>query len=282
MLEKTFIDICSRNSIDMDIIPYFCGYEECPQGYQFGPLIRQQFILHYIVEGRCNFQEEAGNYYLGSNQGFIIYPNTPIFFKAYAKEPLKHYWIGFGGKKAEYYLDKLGFSPQKPIYTFDTDASLLEAFIAMHCISVPQKDSEMELLALFYKILHLLMSSTRKADEEIRKRNKEFYIHKAIELIAASYFTKTSIEHIAKKMNISKKYLSQVLKDYYGVSTQKLLTDFRIVKAGELLCNPDMKISDIARSVGYDDPLHFSKVFKKKKGISPEQYRKNVQEGIEV
>ena len=46
-----------------------------------------------------------------------------------------------------------------------------------------------------------------------------------------------------------------------------------VVKAKQLLKDPDLPIQHIAYSVGYNDPFAFSKVFKKETGISPSQYR---------
>ena len=57
-------------------------------------------------------------------------------------------------------------------------------------------------------------------------------------------------------------------KEYYDA-----LAGVRIERAKELLlANPSCKIKDIALSVGYNDPLYFSKVFKNLTGVSPKQY----------
>ena len=50
----------------------------------------------------------------------------------------------------------------------------------------------------------------------------------------------------------------------------------RIYNAEMLLQNQHYSINEIARIVGYDNPLYFSRIFQKTKGISPSEYRKNV------
>ncbi|MGF7047731.1 AraC-like DNA-binding protein [Paenibacillus sp. DS2015] len=56
-------------------------------------------------------------------------------------------------------------------------------------------------------------------------------------------------------------------------SIQEYLIHFRVNKACELMMNSELSIGDISRSVGYDDPLLFSKIFKKVKGASPKHFR---------
>jgi AraC-like DNA-binding protein len=282
MIEKTYIDICKREGLNMDIIPYYCGYEECRQGYQFGPLVRDQFILHYIIEGECVLEEDSKIYHLHKNQGFVIFPNTPIYFKVPSREDLRHFWIGFGGKRAEYYLNKMNFSSEHPVYSSTEDMQLFDEITAMYNVNMSEDHSEMELLSRLYRVFFLINSSLKQSNSQSVKCVKDIYVKKAIELISSNYFTKTSIDDIAGKINIDKKYLSYIFKSHYGITPYKLLTDYRIVKAGELLCNPKLSIGEIAHSVGYEDPLHFSRVFKNKKGLSPQKYREHVLKGKEV
>ena len=46
----------------------------------------------------------------------------------------------------------------------------------------------------------------------------------------------------------------------------------------DLMQNPELTIGDISRSVGYEDPFQFSKIFKKIKGVSPSEFRNNLSE----
>jgi transcriptional regulator GlxA family with amidase domain len=67
--------------------------------------------------------------------------------------------------------------------------------------------------------------------------------------------------------------------EYLKTSPQEYLINFRIEKACELMQANLLSIGDIARSVGYDDPLTFSKVFRKLKGVSPSKFRSSIQTG---
>lgn len=78
----------------------------------------------------------------------------------------------------------------------------------------------------------------------------------------------------ARQMNLSVSYFQHLYKDFLGNSIQKDIIHARIEQAAHLLKNTDRSISDIARLCGYDNVEHFSRSFKKYKGSSPRNYRK--------
>ena len=69
------------------------------------------------------------------------------------------------------------------------------------------------------------------------------------------------------------RYLSRRFRDIMGFSFIECLTASRIRHACVLLTESDMSVREVALSVGYQDSLYFSKVFKKKMAVSPARYR---------
>ena len=82
-----------------------------------------------------------------------------------------------------------------------------------------------------------------------------------------------SVETICRELGVSAAYFSTVFKKETGQAFIQYLTDIRMQKAAELLCEKDMKTYLIAKKVGYSDPNYFSYVFKKKFGVSPSKYK---------
>ena len=78
---------------------------------------------------------------------------------------------------------------------------------------------------------------------------------------------------IAEQFGFTPAYLSKMFRDYKSITPADYIIQLRMEKAKELLSSsPGCKIKDIAASVGYEDSLYFSKVFKKTTGMSPRQY----------
>ncbi|MNN08289.1 HTH-type transcriptional activator Btr [compost metagenome] len=132
---------------------------------------------------------------------------------------------------------------------------------------------ELKLSSLLYEVFAHMAEITSAAPETIRDNQHDLYIQKVIHFIDAHYASKISISQIANFVGLNRSYLCSIFKSRTSSSIQEYLIRFRINKACELMSNKLLSIADIARSVGYDDPLLFSKMFKKEKGISPRNYR---------
>lgn len=83
-----------------------------------------------------------------------------------------------------------------------------------------------------------------------------------------------SLQQTANALFISTSQLNKLLKKGYGNTFSELLIQYRLDKAKELLqAELHYPVSEIANKVGYDDPHYFSRLFRKKIGQSPVQYR---------
>ncbi|MEM7179819.1 MAG: helix-turn-helix transcriptional regulator [Spirochaetota bacterium] len=83
-----------------------------------------------------------------------------------------------------------------------------------------------------------------------------------------------SIEYIADKLEFSPRYLSDSLKTETGKSALQYIHLFLINEAKNLLLQDNLTVEKIALNLGFDYSHYFSRLFKKKVGISPTEYRK--------
>jgi len=82
-----------------------------------------------------------------------------------------------------------------------------------------------------------------------------------------------TVKYCAEKMNLSPNYFSDLLKNETGKNTQEHIHYYMLERAKSLLINSNLSISEIAYNLGFEYPQSFSKLFKKKLGISPKMYR---------
>lgn len=82
-----------------------------------------------------------------------------------------------------------------------------------------------------------------------------------------------SIEQIAEQLSVSQRYLSDTLKKETGKTSTEHLQLYLIDEAKNILLNPSKTISEVAYELGFEYPPYFSRLFKKKEGISPSTYR---------
>ena len=99
------------------------------------------------------------------------------------------------------------------------------------------------------------------------------YVEEALKYIEANYSEAVTIQDLANWLGLERTYLYRLFKSMVGVSPQAYLLDVHIRQACTLLTHSDLTITNIARSVGYEDSLYFSRLFRRKKGQTPSQYR---------
>ncbi len=76
---------------------------------------------------------------------------------------------------------------------------------------------------------------------------------------------------------MSPNHLSMIFSQETGLTFIEYLTKLRIAKAKKMLKSTNMRTSEIAFKVGYNDPHYFSNVFKKAVGCAPTNFRENIQ-----
>ncbi len=94
--------------------------------------------------------------------------------------------------------------------------------------------------------------------------------------IQRHYSINLSTDLICKKFSCSKSYFSHSFKSHTGQSFREYLTNIRLNYAKQLLEHSNLSITQISSSIGFNDSNYFSNVFKRKIGISPLLYRKQI------
>lgn len=96
-------------------------------------------------------------------------------------------------------------------------------------------------------------------------------------IIETEYQKDIGLDYIGEKVNLSPAYLSFLYKQECGVNIIRHLSDYRMTKAKELLAGTNMKITEIAGHCGYDNPSYFNRLFKNLTGMTPKQYREQLE-----
>lgn len=102
-----------------------------------------------------------------------------------------------------------------------------------------------------------------------------------IEIILAAYFSNTkikdiglpSVKFLADSVHLSPSYLSDLLRKETGKNAQEHIHFYLIDEAKNLLLNSEKNVSEIAYDLGFEYPQYFNKLFKKKTGKTPMEYR---------
>lgn len=112
------------------------------------------------------------------------------------------------------------------------------------------------------------------------KPDKKFYdtrnIKKAIDFLKEYYNSEFSLNEVSQIAGLSPYHFIRVFKSQTRKTPYEFLMDIKIEKAKELLCMNYTNITEVGISCGFNNPSHFSYIFRKKTGISPSEYRRIV------
>jgi len=133
------------------------------------------------------------------------------------------------------------------------------------------KPSNMEELE---EALRIMTERCGRQEETAQTENASgFIVRNALSYMEEHYQEKLTLNKVADQIYVSQWHLSKLLNKQEGKNFSEILNQIRINKAKELLKDPALRIADIAEQVGFMDVAHFSRVFKKTAGVSPNEYR---------
>ncbi|AGX41879.1 AraC family transcriptional regulator [Clostridium saccharobutylicum] len=266
-----YLEPQKKQSVDLFLC--YCGMENCTPSHSYGPAIRSQYLIHYIIDGEGSYTVNNTTYKLKKNQGFLICPNMLTYYEADKTNPWTYMWIGFNGIKAQTYLNYANLNEENAIFEYSKDDSLKNYIFEMFKLKEMDHSTELKLEGLLYFFMSKLVETRKSTSNQKSYKNTELYLEKSIEFIENNYSHNIKVNDIAKYIGINRSYLTNIFKKNINVSPQEFLVNYKIDKASELLKNTSLSIKSIAASVGYSDPLTFSKIFKKIAGDNPKSYR---------
>ncbi|OUS68048.1 hypothetical protein B1748_34945 [Paenibacillus sp. MY03] len=259
------------HQLDLHLIQF--GMEQCTPNHIVGPGVRDYYKIHCILGGEGNFEIGGNGYRLGPGQGFLIAPGIVARYASDPDNPWRYCWIGFDGIKAATLLGQAGLSVERPIFRAE-DAQYYEGIIGrMEETASMRAGRDIRLTGLLYEWLSAVVEAQTPQPVPPETRSRDRYIAQVVHMIEMNYANRLTVAAIARFVGLQRSYLNALFQEEMGCSIQQHLIAYRMRRAGELLASTSLSVGDTARSVGYDDPLLFSKMFRKTMGMSPTEYR---------
>ncbi len=119
-------------------------------------------------------------------------------------------------------------------------------------------------------------NSYNNSNKYVRNSDEQTTIKYLREYVENNYIYDITMQEAAEEMGYSDAYFSKLFKQYFNQNFTAYLTEYRIKKAKELLCNTNKSIKDISRMVGYTDSNYFARIFKRIVGEIPSKYREDL------
>jgi len=258
---------------------YYSGEQDCAPGFEWGPMVRDHYVLHVIFSGNGRFRSEDRETALGAGGFFLIRPGAKTWYQADRERPWRYRWVGFNGLRAGELLRAAGVDPELPAGNGIADLSEAEEcfqrFAAAERMTSPAK--EFSRVAALYRLLALLAAALpEKGEKDQTDDLRAEYIRRVMTLVERRYADETlHVADLAAAAGVNRHYLARIFHEYLNTSPSGYLTACRMRKAAELLTGSrDLSVKETAFSVGYRDPLFFSRMFRRFHGMTATEFRR--------
>ncbi|MBB6731250.1 AraC family transcriptional regulator [Cohnella zeiphila] len=254
------------------------GKEDCAPRHSFGPGVRDVYKVHFVHRGRGKVRVGGHEYGLAAGDAFLIYPQVVIQYEADETDPWTYSWVGFRGDRMADWLARTRLTPENPVFAMDVSV-MPTLYERLTEADAREESRDMRIASLLYRFMAALIEAApASAPGTLSPRKHPAHVHRAMEFVHAHYGEPISVSGIASELGLDRKYLSAIFKAATGSPPQRYLLEYRIRQSCKLLKESGLQVGEVARSVGYEDALLFSKMFRKVTGVSPTEYRSEEQE----
>jgi AraC-like DNA-binding protein len=248
-------EIFFTNKHFSDLNPITTGRQKCEPLFSRGTKKANHCILHYVISGKGSLVLEGKFYKICANQAFIIYSGMRYFYQADEEDPWEYVWIDFDGIQTAQ-LANLKSPVINMDYKLFENLDLCKEYVGQ----------EAEYLA--GRLFLILVEITKKT-------YISNYVLMAKNYITTYYSQNIKIGEIADTIGLNRKYLAKIFKKSTGMTMSEFLFDVRMRTASGAISNGEKSITKISNMSGFEDPLFFSRQFKKYFGLSPREFMKN-------
>ena len=253
---------------------YNTGYQKCAPGYTWGPALRDHYLLHYIEAGEGWYTGGGKTYHLTKGDLFAVFPSQVVCYVADHLDPWEYYWVGFNGTEARRMVQMTGFTHDRPVLRPSSPEDCKSLLLRIYESSGNTPAADACMAGYLYLFLGHLM---KRAGDPAPVYGTQEYLHQALRFIQYNYASDIQVQDIARYAGVSRSQLYRAFLAHFDISPHAFLQRYRINEACGLLHRKAYTVTEIANSVGFSDPLYFSRAFKKIKGMSPSAYQKYAQ-----
>ena len=240
------------------------------------PRGRVDYQLLYIAAGKAHFYFDGKEQIITAGHMVLYRPKEPQKYDYYGEDQTEVYWVHFTGSDVKNILRSYGLTDDKRVFYCGSGLDYQNLFRTMINELQMCKEKYSEMLEMYLKQVFIMLeryfanaarTEPIRVIEEIDKATKYFNEH---------YNEDINIEEYTQKNYVSISWFIRAFKQCTGSTPMQYILSKRISNAETLLLDHSYNITEIAQIVGYDNPLYFSRIFKKIKGLSPSEYRKNI------
>ena len=231
--------------------------------------------LFYVIEGQGQFLIESKTYPVSVNDLVIVNPNVSHTEVSLNASPLKYIVLGIEGLELTASSD--GTDTNFCIINLKSIKDTILHYLQNMLTEIETKKPGYDIICQdLTEILIVLLGRQTNFSTVLapisRKTSRLCGLTKRY--LDTHYQENITLDQLAEIHHVSKYHLSHVFTEEYGISPINYLISKRIAEAEHLLNTTDFSLSLISNTTGFSSSSYFAQIFKKQKGMSPSEFRK--------
>jgi AraC-like DNA-binding protein len=246
------------------------GREQCTASYRIERNSFKFYSIEFVSSGRGTLTMNGKRYPLRPGAIYCYGPRTKHIIKTDPDSPMLKHFVDFTGSALVALLKTTSFLNGRPLYASRPFRirSIFENLITTGNTESGNRDA---LCCLLLRQLVLYADDFAMDSDEAFSPAWQTYL-RCRQHIERHYLEIFSIQDVASKCFVDQAYLSRLFKRFTDETPLQLLTRLKMGRAADLLSNRQRLIKQVAEELGFADPYHFSRVFKRVYGIPPETF----------
>ncbi len=250
------------------------GREQCSAAYRIERNRFKFYCIEFVSSGRGTLVMDGKKYSLRPGAIYCYGPRTRHIIETNPSQPMLKHFVDFTGSSLVALLKETDFLKGQPLFVSRPFRirSIFENLITTGNTESRNRDA---LCSLLLRQLILYADDSSMEMEAALSPAWQTYL-RCRQYIEKNYLKIVNIADVAALCFVDPAYLSRLFKRFAEESPLQLLTRLKMGRAAALLSNHNLLIKQVAEAVGFSDPYHFSRVFKRVYGIPPESFIKMV------
>ena len=260
------------------------GFEYPPAGhpgaYQFdwrkGRVLREYQIV-YISSGRGLLEVGRTRWRIGPGNAFLLYPGVWHRYRPDSRTGWNEHWVGCNGPVVRSLVRHGFFSPQRPVLRVREEDLLLGAFSSViDAIQAGRPALQQVAGGATLYIMSLLYSALQPGQDGHPKVARA--IHEAMRRMADPG-SPLRLPELARRLGVSYTWFRRTFAHHTGLSPHQYRLQLKVGRARTLLSETALTVKEIAFRCGFESEQYFCRLFRRKTGVAPGEWRRNAGAG---
>lgn len=230
----------------------------------------EEYLIQYTLSGEGVVRVKDKVYHAKSNQAFLLsFPgDSEYYFDPQNAESWTFVFVTFKGAAAETYVDYIA-EKNGPVFDLPGDHPAVREMMEIH---ESAKAGRLTDAFTTGKQVFSLLCALCAGDTQ-REKNTSTLVQRAVSVFRENFHERRGVGDAAAALGVSQSHLSRAFLKDMGIKPVLYLTRLRLEEAVRLLNTTALSINEIAEKCGFDNGNYFCKVFKKYMGVSPTDFR---------